>query len=87
MSMYEAARINLGSWRGKTCLLLLPASNTENTLQFARPRGVDAARIARLRAQGLSWPQIAEEPDCSVGNAQSALALSKNPAPSPVAAG
>ena len=50
--------------------------------RLGRPRvDVDAARIARLRAQGRSWPQIAEALRCSVGKAYSAhLALSKNPA-------
>lgn len=48
---------------------------------------VDTASIARLRAQGRSWPQIAEELGCSVGKAYSAhLALSKNPVVSLVAA-
>jgi DNA invertase Pin-like site-specific DNA recombinase len=50
--------------------------------RLGRPRiAVDHARVARLRAQGRSWPQIAEELGCSVGTAYGAhLALSKNPA-------
>jgi len=38
--------------------------------RLGRPRvAVDAAQIARLRAQGLSWPQIARELGVSVGTA------------------
>jgi len=46
---------------------------------LGRPRvAVDAARIARLRTQGLSWPQIARELGVSVGTAyQAAQELSK----------
>src|SRR6267378_2677454 len=46
---------------------------------LGRPRvAVDAARIARLRTQGLSWPQIARELGVSVGTAyQAAQGLSK----------
>jgi DNA invertase Pin-like site-specific DNA recombinase len=47
--------------------------------QLGRPRvTVDAARIASLRVQGLSWPQIARELGISVGTAfQTAQGLSK----------
>ena len=46
-----------------------------------------AIRKLCLHAQGRSWAQIAGELGCSVGTANSAyLALSKNPAASPVAA-
>ena len=56
--------------------------------RLGRPRvAVDRARIARLRVQGRSWPQIAEELGCSVGTAYSAYQpLSKNPIASSVAA-
>jgi DNA invertase Pin-like site-specific DNA recombinase len=37
--------------------------------RLGRPRiAVDAAKIALLRAQGLSWPRIAREPGVSVGS-------------------
>lgn len=40
---------------------------------LGRPRvAVDAARIARLRASGFSWPQIAHELGVSVGTAYAA---------------
>jgi DNA invertase Pin-like site-specific DNA recombinase len=36
--------------------------------RLGRPRvAVDAARVARLRASGLSWPKIASELGVSVG--------------------
>lgn len=36
--------------------------------RLGRPRGaVDAAKVARLRASGLSWPKIASELGVSVG--------------------
>jgi len=38
--------------------------------RLGRPRiAVDAARVARLRASGLSWPKIARELGVSVGTA------------------
>jgi DNA invertase Pin-like site-specific DNA recombinase len=51
--------------------------------KLGRPRAaVDAARIARLRAQGASWPTIARELGIGVGTAHAAFrSLSKNPAP------
>jgi DNA invertase Pin-like site-specific DNA recombinase len=47
--------------------------------RLGRPRlAVDAVRIAALRAQGRSWPQIARELGISVGTAfQTAQRLSK----------
>jgi DNA invertase Pin-like site-specific DNA recombinase len=54
--------------------------------RLGRPRvAVDAAQIARLRAQGHSWPHIARELGVSVGTVyQAARSLSKNPsAPTP----
>src|SRR5271155_6154745 len=47
--------------------------------QLGRPRvAVDAARISRLRAQGLSWPKIAAELGVSVGTVyQASRSLSK----------
>jgi DNA invertase Pin-like site-specific DNA recombinase len=52
--------------------------------RIGRPRViVDAARIAALRASGLSWPSIAGELGLSVGTVyQAARRLSKNPAES-----
>ena len=49
--------------------------------RLGRPRVVvDAARIATLRASGLSWPKIATELGVSVGSAyEAAQRLSKNP--------
>jgi DNA invertase Pin-like site-specific DNA recombinase len=49
---------------------------------LGRPRvNVDAARIASLRASGLSWPKIAAELGVSVGTVhQAARRLSKIPA-------
>jgi DNA invertase Pin-like site-specific DNA recombinase len=48
---------------------------------LGRPRvAVDVARIANLRAQGLSWPSIARELGVSVGSVYAtAHRLSKNP--------
>ncbi len=48
--------------------------------RLGRPRlAVDAARVASLRAQGASWPQIARELSVSVGTVyQAARSLSKN---------
>jgi DNA invertase Pin-like site-specific DNA recombinase len=41
--------------------------------RLGRPRvSVDAARIARLRAQGRSWPQIARELGLAVGTVYAA---------------
>src|ERR1700681_3493928 len=50
--------------------------------QLGRPRvSVDAARIATLRASGLSWPKIADELGVSVGTVyETAHRLSKIPA-------
>jgi DNA invertase Pin-like site-specific DNA recombinase len=50
--------------------------------RLGRPRvTVDVARIARLRAQGRSWPAIAREMGLSVGTVyQAARCLSKIPA-------
>jgi DNA invertase Pin-like site-specific DNA recombinase len=50
--------------------------------RLGRPRvSVDAARIAGLRASGLSWPKIAAELGVSVGTVyQAAQKLSKIPA-------
>jgi DNA invertase Pin-like site-specific DNA recombinase len=47
--------------------------------RLGRPRvNVDAARIARLRTEGLSWPHIARELGVSVGTAyQAAQGLSR----------
>jgi len=55
--------------------------------RLGRPRvTVDAARIAALRASGLSWPQVAKEMGLSVGTAyQAARKLSKIPARIPAA--
>ena len=40
--------------------------------RLGRPRvAVDAARVARLRASGLSWPKIARELCLSVGTVYS----------------
>jgi DNA invertase Pin-like site-specific DNA recombinase len=52
--------------------------------RIGRPRViVDAARIAALRASGLSWPSIARELGLSVRTVyQSARRLSKTPAES-----
>jgi DNA invertase Pin-like site-specific DNA recombinase len=49
--------------------------------RLGRPRAsLDTARIASLRAQGRSWPQIARELGVSVGTVyQAARSLSKNP--------
>jgi DNA invertase Pin-like site-specific DNA recombinase len=49
--------------------------------RLGRPRvAVDAARIAGLRAQGLSWPRIARELGVSVGSVYAAgRSLSNNP--------
>jgi DNA invertase Pin-like site-specific DNA recombinase len=49
--------------------------------RLGRPRvAVDAARIAGLRAQGLSWPRIARELGVSVGSVYAAgRNLSNNP--------
>jgi len=49
--------------------------------RIGRPRiAVDAARIAALRASGLSWPSIAREMGVSVGTVyQAAQRLSKTP--------
>ncbi len=49
--------------------------------RIGRPRvAVDAARIARLRAQGLSWPKIAAELGLSVGTVyQASRSLSRIP--------
>jgi DNA invertase Pin-like site-specific DNA recombinase len=49
--------------------------------RLGRPRvNVDAARIASLRASGLSWPKIAAELGVSVGTVyQAARSLSKIP--------
>jgi DNA invertase Pin-like site-specific DNA recombinase len=54
-----------------------------------RPRvAVDAAQIARLRAQGRSWPQIARELGVGVGTVyQAARSLSKNPSAPTTASG
>src|SRR5215470_10928669 len=55
--------------------------------RLGRPRvNVDTRRIAALRSQGRSWPQIARQLGISVGTAYSAAhSLSKNvPAPAPV---
>jgi DNA invertase Pin-like site-specific DNA recombinase len=54
---------------------------------LGRPRvAVDAARISRLRAQGLSWPKIAAELGVSVGTVyQASRSLSKIPAKMPAA--
>ncbi len=54
---------------------------------LGRPRvTVDAARIAVLRASGLSWPKIAAEVGVSVGTVyQTARSLSKTPAKSEAA--
>jgi DNA invertase Pin-like site-specific DNA recombinase len=44
------------------------------------PAAVDPARIAQLRAQGLSWPAIAKQLQCGVGTVYRAHQnLSKNP--------
>ena len=50
--------------------------------RLGRPRvSVDAARIATLRASGLSWPKIADELGVSVGTVyETAHRLSKIPA-------
>jgi DNA invertase Pin-like site-specific DNA recombinase len=55
--------------------------------RLGRPRvNVDAARIASLRASGLSWPKIAAELEVSVGTVyQAARSLSKIPAKSAAA--
>jgi DNA invertase Pin-like site-specific DNA recombinase len=49
--------------------------------RLGRPRvAVDSARIAGLRAQGLSWPRIARELGVSVGSVYAAgRSLSNNP--------
>jgi len=49
--------------------------------RLGRPKKiVDARRIATLRAQGRSWPQIAKQLGCGVGTAYRAYQeLSKNP--------
>ena len=54
---------------------------------LGRPRvSVDAARIARLRASGASWPKIARELGVSVGTVyQAARSLSKIPSKTPFA--
>jgi DNA invertase Pin-like site-specific DNA recombinase len=54
---------------------------------LGRPRvAVDAARVSRLRAQGLSWPKIAAELGVSVGTVfQAARSLSKIPTKSTAA--
>jgi DNA invertase Pin-like site-specific DNA recombinase len=44
--------------------------------RLGRPRvAVDAAKVARLRASGLSWPKIARELGVSVGTAYQAAKL------------
>src|SRR5579863_5563489 len=55
--------------------------------QLGRPRvAVDASRVARLRASGASWPQIARELGVSVGTVyQTARGLSKIPPKDPAA--
>jgi DNA invertase Pin-like site-specific DNA recombinase len=55
--------------------------------RIGRPRvAVDAARIAALRASGLSWPSIAREMGVSVGTVyQAAQKLSKTPTQSATA--
>jgi len=55
--------------------------------RIGRPRViVDAARIAALRASGLSWPAIAREMGVSVVTVyQAAQSLSKTPAKSAAA--
>jgi DNA invertase Pin-like site-specific DNA recombinase len=52
--------------------------------RIGRPRvRLDTARIAALRASGLSWPSVARELGVSVGTVfQAARRLSKNPAAS-----
>jgi len=54
---------------------------------LGRPRVVvDAAQIARLRASGASWPEIARQLGVSVGTVyQVARSLSKNPFKTPAA--
>jgi DNA invertase Pin-like site-specific DNA recombinase len=51
--------------------------------QLGRPRvALDAARIASLRKQGLSWPKIAHELGVSVGTVHhAAQSLSRIPSP------
>jgi DNA invertase Pin-like site-specific DNA recombinase len=58
------------------------ASARSKGKRLGRPRvSVDAARIASLRASGLSWPKIAAEVGASVGTVyQAARRLSKIPA-------
>jgi len=53
--------------------------------RLGRPRvAVDAAQIARLRAQGRSWPQIARELKLSVGTVHhAARCFSKNMSAAP----
>jgi DNA invertase Pin-like site-specific DNA recombinase len=55
--------------------------------RLGRPRvSVDAARVAGLRASGLSWPKIAAELGVGVGTVyQAAQKLSKIPAKHPSA--
>jgi DNA invertase Pin-like site-specific DNA recombinase len=44
--------------------------------RLGRPRvAVDAAKVARLRAAGFSWPKIARELGVSVGTAYQAAKL------------
>ena len=46
--------------------------------RLGRPRvAVDAARVAQLRASGLSWPKIARESAVSVGTAYQAAKTSR----------
>jgi DNA invertase Pin-like site-specific DNA recombinase len=56
--------------------------------RLGRPKKiVDARRIATLRAQGRSWPQIAKQLGCGVGTAYRAYQeLSKNHSANAVAA-
>ncbi len=53
----------------------------ENGKKLGRPRvAVDANRVARLRAQGLSWAKISEQLGVGKGTAQRAFySLPKNP--------
>jgi len=62
----------------------IAAARSKGT-RLGRPRmSVDAARIAALRASGLSWPKIAAELGVSVGTVyQAAQKLSKIPASKP----
>jgi DNA invertase Pin-like site-specific DNA recombinase len=64
----------------------IAAAKSKGT-RLGRPRvNVDAARIASLRASGLSWPKIASELGVSVGTVyQAARSLSKIPVKSAAA--